>query len=83
MILKKDTPANKFEIRNPRWKDRTVLLAKYKVGMHNEVIFTHAKSMPGSYYISGSEAKNYPINSNGKIDCYAIPMNALERLERA
>ena len=82
MILDRLTPTVKFEIKAPRWKDRTVLLAKYKVGTHNCIVFTEAKNMQGEYYVSGAETVKYPINSNGKLDCYCVPVNALERLER-
>lgn len=82
MRLSRLQPAQLFKIKQPRWRDRTVLIAKYKVGTHNEIVFTEAKSMPGSYYISGLEAATYPINNNGKLDCYVIPIDDLEPLER-
>ena len=59
-----------------------MLLAKYKIGVHNCVRFTETKSMPGDYYIAGEEAKKHPINTNGKLDFYAVPLNKLEKLER-
>ncbi len=80
--LKKEIKTNLFEIWQPRWKDRTVLLAKYKAGLHNEIIFTKAPSMPGSYYISGSDIAKCPVQSNGKLDCYVVDLNKLEQLER-
>lgn len=81
MILSRTTPCQKIDIVQPRWHNRTVLIAKYKVGEHNEITF-QAKSMPDKYYISGSKARTYPINSNGKLDCYVVPLNDLELLER-
>ena len=82
MVLSRLTPCQKIEIWQPRWKDRTVLIAKYKVGAHNEIVFTKTKSMPDSYYLSGKDIQSSPLDSNSKIECYAVPMNKLELLER-
>lgn len=67
-----------IEIWNPRWHDRVVLIAKYKVksGM-NEIKFTKAKSLDGVYLMTGEEIRSYPIETNGKIDCYAVPLDKL------
>jgi hypothetical protein len=72
---------SKIEIWQPRWKDRKVLIAKYKVGAINEIVFTKTKSLPGVYVISGDEVRTYPLESNGKLACYAVPIDALERRE--
>lgn len=82
MVLSKDTPCQLIDIWQPRWKDRVVMVAKYKVGMHNCITFSKTKSMPGEYYLSGEEIKKHPLNTNGKLDCYAVPMDKLEKLER-
>lgn len=82
MILDRTTPASKIEIWQPRWKDRVVLIAKYKVGTHNIITFTKAKSLPGEWYISGAEAATWPVESNGKLQCYAVPLDELQPLER-
>ncbi len=82
MTLSKDTSCQLFQINQPRWHDKTVLLAKYRVGQHNEVIFRYARNYPDSYYLSGEEIKQHPIETNGTIECYAIPLNKLELLER-
>ena len=37
------TPANRIEIWQPLWKDRVVLISKYKVGLHNQIEFTKTK----------------------------------------
>jgi hypothetical protein len=77
------TPANKIEIFAPRWHDRVVLVAKHKVGTHNEVIFTKAPSLGDNhYYLSGEIIRRCPTDTNGKIACYAVPMNELKILER-
>lgn len=82
MILQKSTPAQRIVIWQPRYRDRTVLIAAYKLGIHNEITFTKAPSMEGVYYISGEEARKYPRESNGKLDVYAVPLDKLEKLER-
>lgn len=82
MQINRLTPVNKMEIIQPRWKDRVVMLACYKVGTHNEIVFTKTPSMPGSYYVSGKVAMSYPKQTNGKLMCYAVPLDALEPLER-
>lgn len=82
-VLDRQTPANNIEIWQPRWKDRKVLIAKYKVGTHNRIVFTKTKSMPGEYYLSGEAIRRYPLQTNGTLECYAVPMDELQRLERA
>ena len=76
------TPANKIEIWQPWWKDRVVLIAKHKVGLHNDIVFTKAKSLPNHYYLSGEDIRQSPTDTNGKLACYAVPMDKLKILER-
>lgn len=83
MILSRNTPCQAFSIFQPRWKDRTVMLANYKVGTHNSIKFTKAPTMEGEYYISGAKAKTFPLESNGTIQCYCVPLSELEPLERS
>jgi len=67
-----------IKIWSPRWHDRKALIAKYKVKDNNEIIFTKAKSLEGRVFkISGEEIRRYPLESNGKIPCYAVPMEKL------
>lgn len=80
--LSSSTPANIIDIWQPRWKDRTVLISKYKTGIHNEIIFKKTKSLPDKYYLSWEDITSSPLESNGKIDCYAVPINKLKRLRR-
>lgn len=82
MILNRLMTASKIDIWQPRWKDRKILIAKFKVGTHNEITFSKTKSMPGTYYLSGETIKKYPLETNGKIACYAVHMDELESLER-
>jgi hypothetical protein len=68
-----------IEIWQPRWHDRKVLIAKYKVKEgSNEIIFTKAKSLKDSVYVVHSNIiKQYPLETNGKIPCYAVPLDAI------
>lgn len=71
-----------IEIRQPRWKDRTVLIATYKVSAGKNLIkFTQTKSLPDIYSCDAKDIVKCPIQSNGKIDCYAVPLSML-RTER-
>lgn len=72
---------NLIEIWQPRWRDKVVLLAKYKVANDNKIVFTKTKSMPGAYYVSGAIAKQCPVDYNGKIECYAVPIDKLEKMD--
>jgi hypothetical protein len=80
--LAKYTPAAFFSIWQPRYRDKKVLLAKYKVQTHNKIVFTKAPSMGTEpYYVSGATVKKYKLEDNGKISCYAVPIDELEPLE--
>lgn len=90
MKLSRFTPANKIEIKSPIWHDRTIGIATFKIGQHNEVHIT-AKAAngeriyPSPLYISGENARKYPtqaVRSNPKIKLHIIPINELEPLER-
>lgn len=87
MKLPKYTQFHCFSIWEPRWRDRKVLLAKHKVGDHNKIVFsgnpaTKRNSMGDKpYYVSGTTVKKFKKESNGSIDCYAVPVSELEPLE--
>lgn len=82
MLLGKFTQFRYFEIWEPRFHDKVVLLAKYKVGEHNKIVFTKAPSMGTEpYYVSGATVKKCKLETNGAIKCYAVPINKLEPLE--
>ena len=71
-----------IEIFAPRWRDRVALIAKYKVtnGV-NKIRFTKAGSYNGIYSADGDSIRKSPIDSNGRIECYAVPLDTLERVE--
>ena len=81
MILCKHSGIKTFEIWNPRWHDRRVLLAAHKIVEHNRVVFTKTKSLEGDFYVSGKTVKKFKKESNGQIDCYSVPLSELEPLE--
>lgn len=81
MKLAINAPMSHIEIWQPRWKDRVVLIARFKVKEHNAIVFTKTPTMPDVYYLSGEKTRTFPVESNGKIDCYAVPLNDLEQLE--
>lgn len=82
MTVSRVTAFNKIEIWQPRWKDRKVLLATFKVKQDNIVVFTKAPSLKGEFYISGETARKYPVETNGTIGCFAVPLSEFEVVER-
>ncbi len=70
-----------FEVWAPRWHDEKVLLKASKVGAHNKILFTKTPTLPEMYYLSGKTVKKYRKESNGRIDCYAVPMKELQILQ--
>lgn len=71
-----------LEIWDVRWHDRKVLIAKYKVcSGNNDIIFTKGTLKGKKFRINGIDLSKYPIESNGRIDCYAIPLDKMEALE--
>ena len=65
-------------IRQPRWHDRKILVAKWKVGDHNEVRVNHS-SFKEPLYMSGSKLRTYPVEKqtakNGQpFEVYAVPV---------
>jgi hypothetical protein len=71
-----------FEIFAPRYRDKTVLLAVHKVGQDNKIVFTQAASLgTDPYYVSGAIVKKCKKESNGKIQCYVVPLEQLVPLE--
>lgn len=87
MVLSKHTPCQVLEIFAPRWRDKTVMLAPWKLGEHNEVRILAKRSdgspyFPAPMYISGKVAKTYPLDNNGSAYMHAVPITKLEPLER-
>lgn len=70
-----------IEIWEPRWRDRKVLIAKYKVykGRMNRIKITGGAAK-GIYKMSGIAITSYPIESNGVLPCYAVPLDKLTKV---
>jgi len=65
-------------IWEPRWHDRVVLIAKHKVsGGLNKIKFTKGSLAGKVYEAEGSMIRKCPQDSNGKITCYAVPLDKL------
>lgn len=94
MIIHKPHLITKLDIWAPRYSDaytttdeRVALLACYKVDQASPIFivrFTKAKHLAGQRFaIERKKAQTYPIDSNGKIPCYAVPMSAFDNYETA
>lgn len=72
-----------IEIWQPRYKDNVVLIATYKVMDGNNFIrFTKAKHLAGSLFVVHSSViRSCPKDTNGKIACFAVPLDMLEKVE--
>lgn len=70
-----------IDIIEPRWHDRTVLVAKYKVKRGRNLIKIMGGAAKGVYETSQIALASYPVESNGVIACYAIPLDKLERIK--
>lgn len=89
MTINQPHLCTKLEIWMPRYSDaytdtneRVALLAQYKVAQSSPVIivnFTKAKHLAGQRFcIRKSDVQRCPVDSNGKIACYAVPMSKFE-----
>lgn len=73
----------KFEIKYPRWKQRVVGLAAYRVSDHNEVeILAVGKDgeryYPDTYYISGEDVRKCEKQMLPQgIELYLVPIDDL------
>ena len=89
MTISKPHLCTKISIWSPRYKDKhgeldepVVLLARYKVHHASSIMlveFTKAKHLIGQKFaITRDKVQRYPIDTNGKIQCYAVPLSAFE-----
>lgn len=82
MVTCKHQQMSHFDVWQPRYRDKTVLLAKRKVANHNKISFSRAPSLGTEpYYVSGTAIKRCKVESNGSIDCYVVSLDKLEPLE--
>lgn len=74
---------NVITIWEPRWHDRTVLVADKRLLSHNQIVIEH-KDFPAPFYLTGERAKSFPLEqmptkSGGVIAVRAIPLTELEK----
>jgi hypothetical protein len=86
--LSRNTACNAIEIRMPRWKQRIVGIASYRVGTHNAIEIT-AKGKDGQRYYpetlygSGEMIRSCEIQHlPSGVMLYLVPISKLEPLER-
>lgn len=88
MQVPKSTPCNLIEIRSPKWKDRAVGIAKYRVGSLNEIRIlatdkTGKRYYPDNYVVKGNVVKSCKVQKlPSGIELYIVPISKLEILER-
>lgn len=69
-----------IEIWRPRYHDNVALIAKRKVRAGwNYIRFTKDPKLKATYRITGEAVRKCPLETNGRIPCYAVPMEALEQ----
>jgi len=88
MKLRAGTICQAIEIRSPRWKQRVVGIASFRVGHHNAITITATNKdgkryYPGEYYASGDtiracEQQTLPSG----IQLYLVPISKLKPLKR-
>lgn len=81
ITLSKWTPKNLIEIWEPLYSENLVLINPSKVGQHNLIRFTKAKSLTGQYYLSGKTIRKYKKRSNGTAMMWVVPLSELRPLE--
>lgn len=74
---------NTISIWEPRWHDRTALIADRKLLAHNEIIIEH-KNFPAPFYLTAERAREFPLEqmptkSGGTIAIRAVPLSELEK----
>lgn len=74
------TGSTEILIKEPRYHDKTVLLATYKISPSNLVVIQKG-AYAGKYRVSGEEATKHPLTTNGSIAVRAVPLEKLERIE--
>jgi hypothetical protein len=92
MIINKPHLYTKLDIWAPRYSsaytetnERVALIAQYKVQQSSPLViinFSKAKHLAGQRFcIKREDIAKYPLDTNGKIPCYAVPMSAFEPWE--
>lgn len=88
MKLDRLVPCSKIEVRSPRWKQRVVGIASYRVKEHNEIeIIAVGKDgrryYPDVMYASGETIRACETQTLPQgVMLYLVPISKLEILER-
>ena len=88
MILPRTTVCSKIEIRSPRWKQRVVGIASFRVKEHNEIDIVKTdkegkRYYPDTYYASRATIEACEVQTlPSGVKLYLVPINSLEVLER-
>lgn len=83
MKLSPNAVASRMTIYSPRWHDRVVLIATFRVGEHNIIEMPRAsKNWVGEWYVSGEDVRQSPKEKlktkQGRLmDMYAVPLDKL------
>lgn len=81
MKLSRETPISNFEIWKPRYHDKVVLLAAFRVRAHNRVIITKDPKYKGLvFYLSGETIRKYKTERVNSLTMYAVHLDELEEL---
>lgn len=73
-----------FQVWNPKWSTKQVLIACYKVDNaktdHIKITFPKSNAMKGDWYASRAMIRKCPTQNNGVILCYMVDLDKLEKL---
>jgi hypothetical protein len=89
MKLPKDKPLNYIEIKRPRWKQRVVGVASYRVKEENEIAIVAEspkdgrRYYPNSFYATKEQILNCEVQIlPSGVKLYLVPISNLEIIER-
>lgn len=74
-----------FNIKEPIWKDETIGLNRDRIDDENYITISYKDAhgnyvFPGTYYIEGEKAIQYPIQSFKGVTVHLVPIKKLERI---
>lgn len=79
---------NHIEVKAPRWRDRTVLVAKFRVATNNQIEITAKRKdgtryFPEAYEMDGKDLMKYPIHhmtskSGNDVEMLVVPIDDLK-----
>ena len=87
MKLSRTTPCSLIKIKSPRWKQRVIGIASFRIRQHNAIQIEARdkdgfKYYPETYYMSGSKIMTYKTQElPSGVKLYLVPIKDLEVLE--